>query len=197
MTDRAVAAVAGWGEQLRADRLRRRKRARHAIAIAGIVASLSITVAMPPAPLFVWNASASAPIGLYAVDAWSTIKVGDMVIARLPPRWRSFAARRRYLPEGVPAVKRVVATAGDQVCARQRTIIVNGSAIAQRLLHDGAGRPMPAWSGCALLRVDQVFLLMDTAGSFDGRYFGMTRRADVLGRAIPLWTRDSRLAPRA
>jgi conjugative transfer signal peptidase TraF len=158
-------------------------------ALGCLVAALSVTLVIRPVPLLVWNASASAPIGLYAVDPWATIDVGDQVIARLPIRWRTFADGRCYLPKAVPAVKRVAAANGDRVCARRRTIFVNGRAIAERLPRDGAGRPMPAWTGCLVLDPSHVFLLMPAVGSFDGRYFGMTRRPDVLGRAIPLWTR--------
>ena len=48
---------------------------------------------------------------------------------------------------------------------------------------------MPRWSGCRELRAGEYFLLMDSPLSFDGRYFGTTRRGDILGRAEPLWTR--------
>src|SRR3546814_1556457 len=43
---------------------------------------LGLTMAFPPAPRLVWNASASAPIGLYAVTPGAPVGPGDMVIAR-------------------------------------------------------------------------------------------------------------------
>src|SRR3546814_1519836 len=64
----------------------------------------------------VWNASASAPIGLYSVSPGVPADPGDMVIARVPQLWRDLAARRHYLPANVPLVKRVAAAAGDDVC---------------------------------------------------------------------------------
>ena len=49
---------------------------------------------------------------------------------------------------------------------------------------------MPAWSGCRTLGPDAYFLLMaGVADSFDGRYFGITREADVVGKAQLLWRR--------
>ena len=48
---------------------------------------------------------------------------------------------------------------------------------------------MPAWTGCHELAAGEYFLLMDSPDSFDGRYFGLTRREDLVGRAVLLWAR--------
>ena len=140
-----------------------------------------------PAPRLVWNASASAPLGLY----WLTheaIRRGDFVLAEPPDSARRLAAARGYLPAGVRLVKRVAALAGDMVCAVGRAILINGQVAAERLDHDGRGRPLPAWHGCRRLGPDEVFLLMgDVPDSFDGRYFGPIQRWAVVGKLVPLW----------
>jgi conjugative transfer signal peptidase TraF len=158
--------------------------------VAGLLTlGLAATIAMPPRPRLVWNASASAPIGLYAV-AGDTPGKGDMAIGWLPERWRLFAARRHYLPANVPLVKRVAAGEGDRVCAIGVGIFVNRRRVAERQLRDALGRPMPWWQGCVRLRGGARFLLMTgSPASFDGRYFGPTQRSDIVGRATPLWTR--------
>ena len=185
----ADAPLLDWGDTLRAHKARRRRLARRAsLGAIGAVALLA-TAAFPPAPRLVWNASASAPIGLYAVSPGARAKPGEMVIARLPEPYRRLAATRRYLPMNVPLVKRVAAYAGDEVCAFGQEIFVNGRWIAERRTADGAGRPMPMWSGCVRLRGDQLFLLMDAPASFDGRYFGVTNGADIIGKARLLWAR--------
>lgn len=151
---------------------------------------LALTIAVPPSPRLVWNASASAPIGLYAVDPGASIEAGDMVVARLPERWQMLAARRRYLPANVPLVKQVAAVAGDQVCAVGAHVLVNGRRVAERRTADGAGRPLPWWRGCIRLREGQFFLLMPgSPASFDGRYFGATEGAQLVGKATLLWLR--------
>lgn len=151
---------------------------------------LALTIAVPPSPRLVWNASASAPIGLYAVDPGASVQIGDMVVARLPDGWRAFAARHRYLPANVPLVKQVAALAGDQVCAVGAHVRVNGRRVAERRSADGAGRPLPWWHGCFLLRQGQFFLLMrGSPASFDGRYFGATEGAQLVGKATLLWRR--------
>jgi len=191
MTDRraAAAALARWGQSLRAARSRRRRLARRSLAIAGLAAALAATIVLPPRPLLVWNASASAPIGLYRVGGTDPA-TGDMVIAWPPAAARDFAARRHYLPANVPLVKRIAAEPGDTVCALGQEIFVNGRWAAERLVRDGAGRPMPWWTGCVTLRRGALFLLMtDSHASFDGRYFGPTGRSDIVGKATLLWAK--------
>jgi conjugative transfer signal peptidase TraF len=183
------APLLAWGDALRAARLRRRRLGKR-VAAAAIGAAIVLgSAAFPTAPRLVWNASASAPIGLYSVSPGALAEPGDMVIARVPEPYRRLAATRRYLPINVPLVKRVAAAAGDEVCALGQQIFVNGRWVADRLVADGAGRPMPTWSGCVRLRGQQLFLLMDAPASFDGRYFGMTEGHDIIGKARLLWAR--------
>src|SRR3546814_4100640 len=90
-----------------------------------------------------------------------------MVIARVPIAFRMLAARRHYLPANVPLVKRVAATVGDEVCAVGARVTVNGRLAAKRQTRDGAGRPMPWWSGCAELGLGEYFLLMADSPASD------------------------------
>lgn len=168
----------------------KRRLGRWAIGCGGLTAALATTLLVEPRPRLVWNASASAPVGLYAVGDGAALARGDMVIARVPGKFRMMAARRHYLPANVPLVKRVIAASGDEVCAIGARVMVNGRLVARRLDRDGAGRRMPWWSGCAELRPGEYFLLMtDSAASFDGRYFGVTGAGDIVGRARLLWRR--------
>jgi len=158
--------------------------------LAGLGLGLVIGSALlPPAPRLVWNASASAPIGLYLVAPAADPKLGDMVIARLPERFRRLAAVRHYLPLGVPLVKRVAAQSGQRVCAAGPDILIDGKQVATRRAVDGRGRAMPAWRGCVRLHGGELFLLNPDPASFDGRYFGVTERDDVIGTARLLWRR--------
>lgn len=186
----ALQPLNGWGDALRAAKRTRRRLARRSVALGVLIAALGMTIALRPRPLFVWNMTASAPIGLYAVGEPSSLKTSDMVIARVPRAYRRLAAERRYLPENVPLVKRIAGEPGDIVCARGPAVFVNGTRVANRRNTDRAGRAMPWWTGCVTLRQGALFLLMaDSPASFDGRYFGPTPRGDIIGRAWPLWTR--------
>jgi len=184
------APLLAWGEQLRAEKRRRRILDRRTAIVGAGITLLGLTLLFPPAPRLVWNASASAPIGLYSVSPGATIATGDMVIARVPEPWRMLAATRRYIPANVPLVKHVAAAAGDEVCALGNEIFVNGRWLAERRGVDAAHRAMPWWSGCIRLHGQQLFLLMaESPASFDGRYFGVTDGAQVIGKARLLWAR--------
>jgi conjugative transfer signal peptidase TraF len=146
------------------------------------------TSALSGIPLrLIWNVSASMPRGLYWVQPGKRPKRGDTVIAWLPNGVRELAAARHYLPTGIPLVKRVKASAGDRVCASGRRILINGKMAAVRYSFDPAGRTLPWWNGCRRLAPDEVFLLTAPARSFDGRYFGISARRELVGRAVPIW----------
>jgi conjugative transfer signal peptidase TraF len=180
-----------WGEELR-----RHRRARRVVRLRLIAAALAAaaataavgTILWPPRPLLVWNASASSPIGLYHVGPSAGVRRGQMAIAWPPDAGRELGAERHYLPRNVPLVKRVAAVEGDRVCAVGEAIFVNGRFETLRSPQDPSGRPMPWWTGCEDLARGELFLL--TAGNpnaFDGRYFGVTRPAQIIGQARLIW----------
>lgn len=113
-----------------------------------------------------------------------------MVLARMPAGYGGWAVRRGYVPSDIALIKEVAALPGDHVCARGSVILVNGRAVAVRRSHDARGRRLPRWKGCAQLSAGTLLLLNpDSPGSFDGRYFGPTAAADVIGRVRLLWRR--------
>ncbi|MDE3115202.1 MAG: S26 family signal peptidase [Pseudomonadota bacterium] len=159
--------------------------------VAATVIGLLIVLVSWPAgkPVVVWNATESAPLGLYLVTGKQSFTRGELVVARLPERAARLAAQRAYLPLGDPVVKQVGAMSGDEVCSTNNAIAINGQRVALRLTADKEGRPLPSWRGCLRLHRDQVLLLTARVpDSFDGRYFGPTRRDAIIGKAIPLWT---------
>ena len=186
---RGDAPLLAWGEARRAYGQRKLNHMRLAILGAAAVVLLAAPAVYSPSPRLVWNASASAPIGLYWVWPGGAVSRGDMVIAWAPERWRMLAARRNYLPANVPLVKRVAAAPGNLVCASGPQVLIDGVPAATRLARDPSGRFLPWWQGCRRLSEHEYLLLMDAPGSFDGRYFGITTRRDLVGRARLLWRR--------
>lgn len=186
----SAASALDPGEVLRrriADRRRTRARLRVLALLACAALPLAAMILWPPPTLLVWNASASAPLGLYRLFPGGAVRKGDMVVAWTPAPARRLAAERRYLPANVPLVKRVAAGPGDRVCAEGTAISINGRTAAERRPADASGRSMPWWRGCEALGQEEYFLLTEHPSSFDGRYFGLTRGADLLGRAELLW----------
>jgi conjugative transfer signal peptidase TraF len=156
-----------------------------------VVAALGVFLgAAPPfhPPLLIWNASASVPIGLYAVEQPTDLHAADLVIVRPPEQLESFLANRGYLPRGVPLVKHVLALSGQSVCRSGFVISINAVAVADAHERDSRGRPLPSWQGCRMVGKDEVFLLnSQSPDSLDGRYFGVLPISSIIGRALPLW----------
>jgi len=158
--------------------------------IASTVAIVGLAIPLNKVPRLIWNATASAPVGLYEVHPQATFARGELVLVR-PPQWvRIFAAARGYLPDTVPMAKRIAALNGDVVCRERDAITINHRVVARALFADQSGRVLPAWSGCRRLGEGEMFLLMDSVrASFDGRYFGPVPTTAIIGKLVPIWTR--------
>jgi len=165
--------------------------ARH-LALGLMLGAVTLTVA--PAAIdrhlvFIWNASASAPIGLYRVQAEDHPTVPDLVVVMPPEPVATFLANGGYLPRGVPLLKRILALPGQTICRSHLAILIDGVAMAIAREDDRRGRPLPVWQGCRIVAEGEVFLMnWQSANSLDGRYFGPLPAASILGRAVSLWT---------
>src|SRR5690606_39261355 len=72
----------------------------------------------------IWNASASAPIGLYSIEPDDRLEVTDLVAVDAPEPLVRFLAERGYLPPGVPLMKRIAGLPGQRVCRSGLAITV-------------------------------------------------------------------------
>ncbi len=145
----------------------------------------------PPDIRFIWNASASVPVGLYRILPGNNIDVTDIAVVLPPDDLADFLDQRGYLPKGVPLLKRVLALGGTEVCRVASAIIAYDMSYGRTLERDSQGRPLPAWQGCRVLADGEAFFLnWDSPDSFDSRYFGPLPITTVIGRAIPIWTID-------
>ena len=150
---------------------------------------IGLTTLFHPVPKLIWNASASVPIGLYAVRRAPPLQVGELVVVKPPMPLARFLAARRYLPFDVPLIKHILALSGQTVCRIARTVTVDGAAMGEALERDRFGRTLPAWQGCRVLGPGEVFLMNRTPpDSLDGRYFGPLPMIAIVGRVDPIWT---------
>jgi len=139
-------------------------------------------------PWILYNPSDSAPRGFYILSEHTPPGRGDLVAARLPRNAQILAVSRGYLPDGIPVIKTVWAVAGDRVCVENRLLTAPFRPTLIALETDRAGRSMPHWNECRVLRSGEVFLASnDVPHSFDGRYFGPVPVANVLGRVTLIW----------
>ena len=144
-----------------------------------------------PAPRLIWNASASVPIGFYAVHPVGALQVGELVVIRPPEPLAAFLDRRRYLARGVPMLKSVAALPGQRVCRFDNVLTIDGLIMGRALDRDRQGRALPVWEGCLSLKGGEIFVMNRwSADSLDGRYFGPLSIKTLVGRADPLWSRS-------
>jgi conjugative transfer signal peptidase TraF len=161
-------------------------------AVLGVGASL----AFHPAPRWVWNETASVPVGLYRIQPTVPVRVGDIVAIRLPEREALLLATRGYLPFGVPLLKPVAALAGQRVCRFGPHVTIDGTPVGDAKPVDHRGRPLPVWQGCRSLGPGQVFVMNAAVPtSLDGRYFGVLPLETVIGRAVPVRVRTGAAEP--
>ena len=159
-------------------------------AVAAIVVcGASMSAVFQPLPKLMWNASASVPIGLYAVHPAGALQVGELLVVVPPEPLAAFLDERHYLPKGVPLLKHVAALPEQTVCRAGGTLTIDGVAAGVALGRDHLGRPLPTWQGCRALTAGEAFLMnRRSPASLDGRYFGPLPTKTIVGRADPIWT---------
>jgi conjugative transfer signal peptidase TraF len=161
--------------------------------ILGLMLASVMLTAVPAAidvsPVFIWNATASVPIGLYRVLPEDHLGVADLVAVTPPGPVAKVLAARNYLPRGVPLLKHVLGLPGQTVCRIGHNVLIDGIVMATTRERDHYGRPLPDWHGCRRIAEDEVFLMnWQSADSLAGRYFGPLPAASIIGRAVPLYT---------
>jgi len=157
-------------------------------ALSAATAVLS-SIAARPVPRLLWNASESVPIGLYLLQPTDRLFVTELVAIEPPEPLATFLADGRFLPRGIPMLKRVLALPGQIVCREELRITVDKAEMGVAREHDSRGRPLPVWQGCHVVADGEVFLMnWQSPDSLDGRYFGALPASAIVGRAQPLWT---------
>lgn len=145
-------------------------------ALGVVMAALAVGGERPVMALI--NESPSLARGLY-FRASEEVRPGAVVAVTQPASVRLYLAGLG-MPGDVLLLKRVAAVGGDRVCFAEGAVRTAARA-APRLERDRRGAILPAWRECRVLEPDEVFLLGDTRGSFDSRYFGPVRRSEVVG----------------
>jgi type IV secretory pathway protease TraF len=144
------------------------------------------------APQLIWNTTASAPEGLYALRPGGRPGVGEWIAAAPPPELATWLDRRGYLPDGALLIKQIAATAPNVVCRQGVSILIDGRLRARAEAADRQGRALSAWRGCRRLAGHDVFVLNAAEGSLDSRYFGPLPSSAIRGRVVPLLTWERR-----
>ena len=156
------------------------------------MAGMGAPAFLHPAPRLIWNATASTPTGLYALQPIGRPHLSELVAVRPPEPVASYLADGGFLPKGVPLLKNVMAVAGQTVCRAGDAITIDQIEVGVARDRDHLGRPLPRWSGCHTLTPGEIFLMNPTVpDSLDGRYFGPFPITSIIARAVPLWTDEA------
>ena len=108
------------------------------LSVCGL-AALAWASFVQPLPRLIYNPSDSVPVGWYRLDPLQhssdslshRLEVGSIVLTTLPPETAELAARRGYLPDHIPLLKRVGAVAPQHVCISADQIRIDGVLVAQ------------------------------------------------------------------
>lgn len=166
-------------------------RAQVLVAMLASVGALAWTFGGAVLPLYLWNASASVPIGLYRLQSTDERYVSELVAVLPPEPLASYLEDGNYLPRGVPMLKHVLALPGQTVCRDGPVITIDKVAVGMARERDRRGQPLPIWQGCRVIARDSLFLMnSQSADSLDGRYFGSMLTSAVIGRAYPVWVEE-------
>ena len=149
------------------------------LLLAVMMTGIGLAV-LRPQELVLYNPSESLPKGFY-IRSEREVVLGAIVTIRSVDAAPEYSARRKFTDAGDRFLKRIAAVEGDTICAEGSDVRINEVLVAQRAEADPSGDPLPSWNGCVILQGGEVFLLGDHPGSFDGRYWGISKRVDVTG----------------
>ena len=135
---------------------------------------------------FVYNSTASVPVGWYLMLSPEDINTGDMVIFTLPEEMQDLAEERGWLPRNTKLLKRVGGTDGEIYGVNQsQQFYVAGVYCGQASSVDGKGRKMPSLGyGGHVVEKDSFLPVGDNPKSFDGRYYGTVPLSSVEHKAV-------------
>ena len=166
---------------------------RHILAVSMLAVGTLVATAVADLPTrLIWNATASAPIGLYTVAPADALEIPELVAIMPHEPLERFMVERGYIGRGVPLLKHIAALPGQEVCRTGSAVAVDAVPFGDALDRDRRGRPLPVWQGCRRIANGDIFLMNPSVpDSLDGRYFGPLPARDLIGKATPLYTDEA------
>jgi signal peptidase I len=144
-----------------------------------------------------FNPTISETKGYYLTYPNQEYHKGDIVLLCVVNQKQLQILHRLKLPYSQEAcpynapylLKRIVATAGDQVMISEAGIVINGSlyphSVGLTKYKDILLSPLS--SGSFSLKADEYFMLGQTPHSYDSRYFGPISKQQIYRKAILIW----------
>lgn len=145
-----------------------------------------------------FNYTPSMPIGFYQRVSTTKIKRGDLVVVCLPKQVAVVALQRGYLRGGscpnkvIPVLKQVIAIPGDVVTLTNSHITVNSTTyIAPFNSIDHNRQPLQKFIQNGIYQPSRGYWIYganDPIKSWDSRYYGSVKRAEIIAVYKPLFT---------
>jgi signal peptidase I len=109
---------------------------------------------------------------------WADIKRGDVIVFKKPESMKATEG-----PDAIDdLVKRVIGLPGDTVEARDGSVFINGTKLDEPYLPAGT---QTTNLRTTVIPVDEYFMMGDNRDiSFDSRFWGAIKRADVIGKVF-------------
>lgn len=152
-----------------------------------LLAALAGAASLFSFPFLIYNTTDSLPHGFYMVRPSTDAGRGELAVLRVPPQVRELVSRRGWLREDGFLIKEVAGLPGDSLCTADGVFRVAGESYGQILSVDSAGRPLPDYRFCGVIRRGLAVVSPGHERSFDSRYFGPVPLKMLLGVATPLW----------
>lgn len=165
------------------------KSARTIFKIVGIVLFLLLVFGkISPSSIFIYNRTASLPLGFYLIIPNHDYQPGDIVAFRCLANMEELAHSRGWLKQDELMLKKIGGVGGNQYEIRENDEFwVRGKYIGPVAQVDHEGRQMPSIGKGDFLIDDGYFLpVAENPRSFDGRYYGEVPIENIKYRLLPL-----------
>lgn len=135
-----------------------------------------------------FNYTQSYPTGIWAFED-SPPALMDLALVCPPDNHSTQEAKKRnYIIGGKcpgdfrEMIKRIYAGPGSVVVVTESEVLINGAKTADIQKEDSRGRPMRPFIGIHVLGHDEFWVMSEEPQSFDSRYFGPIKPANIAGK---------------
>lgn len=157
---------------------------------------LSIGILKHKGKNYTINITKSLPVGIYRLEKVQKIKVGDIVEFQLEEEEMNFLKERGYLPDIAGSLLKIVAadkTNADKIAIKQTEVFpllyIEDKNWGPILSKDSNNRTIPQISLEEMKPKDGEYLLLSPVfRSYDGRYWGVIKKENILNKVTPVFT---------
>jgi conjugative transfer signal peptidase TraF len=156
----------------------------------GVCIALVLTETIRLPTLFIFNRTASLPLGFYIVIPKKSYQVGDIVAFDCPQPFDGLAVERGWIKKDELMLKKIGGVHGDIYKALDNhQFWINQKYIGQIIDKDKNNQDMPSIGiGNFTVKENNFLPIGENPRSFDGRYFGQVSLASIRYSVYPLVT---------